>query len=321
MSEKSERLYKGITNVDDDLIQELHVSPQMREVLERDVLTEEVPVQEVEVQKTTEEEASVQEIVEQKATKYNHSSPRRRWCAAAAVAALLVVIGVAGSVAVKIRSGGETADNLDTKMGGSLDTVIGKKEDNACTALTAEEITEADIDCSGLEKLEKEIQKKADYGEIKESVAVWIADGTEGFLLTDAGNLAVSTCSMPMINLSDLSVSEVVYEFLFAEEQPVGYIQFFMGNGSLNHNTSLLTPQTHSYFLDFLAEHPGESFLVLSDGMSCYFLGEDNVLYRASNGTGANELTIDGDCYHAFPYEKMAVSYEKIMSQVVVIGE
>jgi hypothetical protein len=126
---------------------------------------------------------------------------------------------------------------------------------------------------------------------------------------------------MPMINLSDLSVSEVVYEFLFAEEQPVGYIEFFMGNGSLSYSISLLTPQTHGYFLDFLDEHPGESFLVLSDGMSCYFLGEDNVLYRASSGTAANGLTIDGDCYHVFPYEKMAVSYEKIMSQVVVIGE
>jgi hypothetical protein len=292
----------------------------MRKVLERDVLAEEVPVQEVEAQKITEEEASVQEIVEQKATKYNHSSAHRRWCAAAAVVALLVVIGVAGSAAVKTRSGGETADNLDTKMGGSLDTVIGKK-DKARTVLTAEDITEADIDCSGLEALEKKIQKKADYAEIKESVEVWIAEGVEGFLLTDAGNLAISTCNMPMINLSDLSVSEVVYEFLFAEEQPVGYIEFFMGNGSLSYSISLLTPQTHGYFLDFLDEHPGESFLVLSDGMSCYFLGEDNVLYRASSGTVANELTIDGDCYHAFPYEKMAVSYEKIMNQVVVIGE
>jgi hypothetical protein len=286
MSEKSERLYTGITHVDENLIQELYVSPQM-----------------------------------QKATKYNHSSPRRKWYAAAAVAVLLVVIGAAGNAAVKTRSGGEIADSLDTKMGGSLDTVIGKKEDNARTALTEEEITEADIDDSGLEKLEKEIQKKADYGEIKESVAEWIAEGAEGFLLTDAGHLAVSTCNMPMINLSNLSVSEVAYEFLFSEEESVGYVQFFMGKGSLSYSISLLTPQTHGYFLDFLAEHPGESFLVLSDGMSCYFLGEDNVLYRASSGTVANELTIDGDCYHAFPYEKMAVSYEKIMNQVVVIGE
>jgi hypothetical protein len=286
MSEKSERLYTGITNVDENLIQELYVSPQMQE-----------------------------------ATKHSHHKARRRWCAAAAVVALVVVIGAAGGAAVRTRSGGETAGSLDTKMGGSLDTVIGKKEDNARTALTAEEITEAGIDCSGLENLEKEIQNKADYGEIKESVAVWIAEGTEGFLLTDAGNLAVSTCNMPMINLRDLSVSEVAYEFLFTEEEPVGYIEFFMGKGSLSYSISLLTPQTHSYFLDFLAEHPGESFLVLSDGMSCYFLGEDNVLYRASSGTVSNEITIDGDCYHAFPYEKMAVSYEKIMNQVVVIGE
>jgi hypothetical protein len=276
MSEKSERLYTGITNVDDDLIQELQET---------------------------------------------HSRPaHRRWYAAAAVVALVAAIGVAGSAAVKTRSGGETANNLGTKMGGSLDTVIGKK-DKARTALTAEEITEADIDCSGLEKHEKKIQKKADYAEIKESVAVWIAEESEGFLLTDVSALAVSTCDMPMINLSDLSVSEVVYEFLFTEEQPVGYIQFFTVNGSLKYNLSLLTPQTHSYFLDFLADHPGESFLVLTDGMSCYFLSEDNVLYRASSGTTTNELTIDGDCYHAFPYEKIAVSYEKIMSQVTVIGE
>jgi hypothetical protein len=288
MSEKSERLYTGITNVDDDLIQELE-----------DVASETDPAQPFK----------------------KHSRPaHRRWYAAAAVVALVAAIGVAGSAAVKTRSGGETANNLDTKMGGSLDTVIGKKDESR-TALTAEEITEADIDCSGLEKLEKKIQKKVDYAEIKESVAVWIAEGTEGFLLTDVSALAVSTCDMPMINLSDLSVSEVVYEFLFTEEQPVGYIQFFTVNGSLNHNTSLLTPQTHSYFLDFLADHPGESFLVLSDGMSCYFLSEDNVLYRASSGTTTNELTIDGDCYHAFPYERLAVSYEEIMSQVTVIED
>jgi hypothetical protein len=289
MSEKSERLYTGITNVDDDLIQEL-----------QGTLSETDPAQPFE--------------------KPSHRA-HRRWYAAVAVVAIVAAIGVAGSAAVKTRSGGETTGNLDTKLGGSLDTVIGKKEDNARTALTAEEITEADIDCSGLEKLEKKIQKKADYAEIKKSVAVWIAEGTEGFLLTDVSALAVSTCDMPMINISDLSVSEVVYEFLFAEEQPVGYIQFFTVNGRLNHNTSLLTPTTHSYFLDFLADHPGESFLVLSDGMSCYFLSEDNVLYRASSGTTTNELTIDGDCYHAFPYEKIAVSYEKIMSQVTVIGE
>jgi hypothetical protein len=288
MSEKSERLYTGITNVDDDLIQELA-------------------------------EASSETDPEQPFEKHSHRA-HRRWYAAAAVVALVAAIGVAGSAAVKTRSGGETANNLDTKLGGSLDTVIGKK-DEASTVLTAEEITEADIDCSGLEKLEKKIQKKADYAEIKESVAVWIAEGTEGFLLTDVSALAVSTCDMPMINLSDLSVSEVVYEFLFAEEQPVGYIQFFTVNGSLNHNTSLLTPTTHSYFLDFLADHPGESFLVLTDGMSCYFLSEDNVLYRASSGTTTNEFIIDGDCYHAFPYEKLSVSYEKIMSQVTVIGE
>jgi hypothetical protein len=297
MSEKSERLYTGITNIDDDLIQELQEAPEnLAEDREN-------------VAKTS-----------SSATKRRRPA-HRRWFAAAAVVALVAAIGVAGSAAVKTRSGGETANNLDTKLGGSLDTVIGKKEDNARTALTAEEITEADIDCSGLEKLEKKIQKKADYAEIKESVAVWIAEGTEGFLLTDVSALAVSTCDMPMINISDLSVSEVVYEFLFTEELPVGYIQFFMVNGRLNHNTSLLTSQTHGYFLDFLADHPGESFLVLSDGMSCYFLSEDNVLYRASSGTVANELTIDGDCYHAFPYEKLAVSYEEIMSQVTVMGE
>jgi hypothetical protein len=289
MSERSERLYTGITNVDEDLIQELA--------------------------EASSEPDSAQPF--EKSSRPAH----RRWCTAAAVVALLVAIGVAGGAAVKTRSGGEFANNLDTKMGGSLDTVIGKKEDNARTVLTAEEITEADIDCSGLEKLEKKIQKKADYGEIKESVAVWIAEGTEGFLLTDASNLAVSTCDMPMINLSDLSVAEVAYEFLFSEEQPVGYVELFMGKGSLSYSISLLTPQTHGYFLDFLADHPGESFLVLTDGTSGYFLSEDNVLYRALNGTVANELTIDGDCYHAFPYEKMAVSYEKIMSQVAVIGE
>jgi hypothetical protein len=288
MSEKSERLYTGITNVDDDLIQEL-----------QEASSETDPAQPFE-----------------KSSRPAH----RKWYAAAAVVALVAAIGVAGSAAVKTRSGGETANNLDTKMGGSLDTVIGKKDESR-TALTAEEITEADIDCSGLEKLEKKIQKKADYAEIKGSVAVWIAEGTEGFLLTDVSALAVSTCDMPMINLSDLSVSEVVYEFLFTEEQPVGYIQFFTVNGRLNHNTSLLTPTTHSYFLDFLADHPGESFLVLSDGMSCYFLSEDNVLYRASSGTTTNELTIDGDCYHAFPYERLAVSYEEIMSQVTVIED
>jgi hypothetical protein len=289
MSEKSERLYTGITNVDDDLIQEL-------------------------------EEASSETDPAQHFEKRRRPT-HRRWYAAAAVVALVAAIGVAGSAAVKTRSGGEIANNLDTKMGGSLDTVIGKKEDNARTALTAEEITEADIDCSGLEKLEKKIQKKADYAEIKESVAVWIAEGTEGFLLTDVSALAVSTYDMPMINLSDLSVSGVVYEFLFAEEQPVGYIQFFTVNGSLKYNISLLRPQTSGYFLDFLADHPGESFLVLTDGTSSYFLSEDNVLYRASSGTVANELTIDGDCYHAFPYERLAVSYEKIMSQVTVIED
>jgi hypothetical protein len=297
MSEKSERLYTGITNVADDLIQE---QQEASENLEDD-----------------RENAAKHKS----STTKNHNRPaHRRWYAAAAVVALVAAIGVAGSAAVKTRSGGETTGNLDTKMGGSLDTVIGKK-DEARTALTAEEITEADIDCSGLEALEKKIQKKADYAEIKESVEVWIAEGTEGFLLTDVSALAVSTCDMPMINLSDLSVSEVVYEFLFTEEQPVGYLQFFTVNGSLNHNTSLLTPQTHSYFLDFLADHPGESFLVLSDGMSCYFLSEDNVLYQASSGMTTKELTIGGDCYHAFPYEKLSVSYEEIMSQVMVIGD
>jgi hypothetical protein len=123
---------------------------------------------------------------------------------------------------------------------------------------------------------------------------------------------------MPLINVKDLTPGNIVYEFLFSGDEPVGYVMFFIADHKLRYSISLNTATTYGYYFDFLADHPNESFIVLTDGYSSYFLSEDNRLYNASTGSIVDDISITGDCYHAFSYDKIGVSYEEIVNQDIL---
>jgi hypothetical protein len=126
---------------------------------------------------------------------------------------------------------------------------------------------------------------------------------------------------MPLINLADLTPGNIVYEFLFDDEEPVGYVMFFMADHKLSYSISLNRANTYGYYFDFLTDHQNQSFIVLTDGFTSYFLSEDNLLYHASTGNITDDISIIGDCYHAFSYEKIEVSYEDIMNQVMGVQD
>lgn len=209
----------------------------------------------------------------------------------------------------------------DIKMGGNSEAKIGTRDGEGLEALNAEEITEVGIDDTLLSTLEKNILKNADYEQLSSDIEQWITEGTEGFLLSDTEDLSISKYNMYMIRLEDAAVANIAYEFLFSNGEPVGYVMFFMANGELNYNISLNTADTYGYYLDFLVNHKGVEFVVLTDGLSEYFLSEDNVLYNPSTGGIVNQIAVEGDCYQVLEIYGVSVSYEKIMARVEQISE
>lgn len=200
---------------------------------------------------------------------------------------------------------------------GDLTMKMGTKPDEEFNYLNADELT--DIDDTAFVKLEKAIKKKADYAEIKDAVEVWIAEGSEGFLLTDTEALSISTYNMPIVNVTNLTVSNIAYQYLFSNEESVGYVMYFMADGKLNDNISLHVADTRGDYFQFLQNHKDMSFIVVTDGFTQYFLGEDNNVYNISTGNKVFWFTVEGDCYQALGADKVSVSYEKIVNQVEVI--
>jgi hypothetical protein len=200
----------------------------------------------------------------------------------------------------------------------ATEMLIGQKEDFEFSALSEQNIAAADINYSDLEQLEEKIQNETDYEALAREIAELVEGGAEGFLLSDTSNLKISTFPMPLINVKDLTPGNIVYEFLFSGDDPVGYVMFFFADHKLSYSISLNRENTYGYYFDFLADHPNESFIVLTDGYTSYFLSEDNRLYNASTGNIVDDISITGDCYHAFSYDKIGVSYEEIVNQDIL---
>ncbi len=82
----------------------------------------------------------------------------------------------------------------------------------------------------------------------------------------------------------------------------------------LNIDTSTLTQ------LDkMIREQADYSQILWNDGLSSYFLGEDNLLYNPSTGSVLNKISVEGDCYNALATEELTVSYEKVVSQTQIM--
>ena len=161
--------------------------------------------------------------------------------------------------------------------------------------------------------------KQVDYSQIANDIERLIEDGTEGFLLTDTNNLCISKQNLYMIDLSGASVANIAYEFIFSDDNVVGYIMFFAAGGKLEYSISLNTPYTIGYYFDFLNDNQDMSFVVLTDGFSGYFLGENNRVYNARTGKVTDDFPVTGDCYQALNVNEMDISYQKIMEQITPI--
>lgn len=212
----------------------------------------------------------------------------------------------------------KTEGNPDIKMGGNTEITIGTREGDKPISLNAEEIANTPIDTSQLEKL-KSLMKQVDYSQIANDIERLIEDGTEGFLLTDTNNLCISKQNLYMIDLSGASVANIAYEFIFSDDNVVGYIMFFAAGGKLEYSISLNTPYTIGYYFDFLNDNQDMSFVVLTDGFSGYFLGENNRVYNARTGKVTDDFPVTGDCYQALNVNEMDISYQKIMEQITPI--
>ncbi len=209
--------------------------------------------------------------------------------------------------------------NTTTYPKSDLTIKMGTKPDEEFKFLNAEELTH--IDDSEFVRLEKAIKKKADYVEIKDSVEMWIAEGTEGFKLTDTEDLSISTYNMPLVNVTEATVANIAYVYLFSDGESVGYVMFFITDGKLNYNISLNVADTRGDYLQFLENHKDMSFIAVTDGFTHYFLGEDNNVYNISTGNKVFWFTVEGDCYQALGADKISVSYEKIVNQIEMIQD
>lgn len=280
MRREAEKLYNGITCIDDELIVEYDDSAAKRSP--------------------------------------DHESEffRKRFQILTLASAIIILV-VAGFVLGR-NIPVKTEGNPDIKMGGNTEITIGTREGDKPISLNAEEIANTPIDTSQLEKL-KSLMKQVDYSQIANDIERLIEDGTEGFLLTDTNNLCISKQNLYMIDLSGASVANIAYEFIFSDDNVVGYIMFFAAGGKLEYSISLNTPYTIGYYFDFLNDNQDMSFVVLTDGFSGYFLDENNRVYNARTGKVTDDFPVTGDCYQALNVNEMDISYQKIMEQITPI--
>lgn len=229
---------------------------------------------------------------------------------------LLVVTVVISAVVINIYDQDEIRDSSNIKEGTELDMNIGQNESPELSILVADRI---DIDYSTNDILKKYLCENVDYKQIKKDILRCVSISTEDFLLQNVDQLEISLFNMSMVNINESSTLNCVYQFLFYENNPVGYVEFYLVDENLNYGISLNTADTYGYFFDFLSNHRDMSFILLTDGYRWFFLSEDNVLYNSVTGTIASDVSIVGDCYHSFDYEKISVSYNSIVMQIEII--
>lgn len=201
-------------------------------------------------------------------------------------------------------------NDLNHKMGGVTDEIIGKKDNNYVFEPNAAKISESDIDYSLSDKV-KEIVETEGYSRIFEDICEWI-HGEDGINMTDTSNLSISTNNMVMINLRDGSVS-AVYKFIYCDDKQIGNLMFHEYEGKVDFTLSPVIEDTDGFYMHFLKNNQDMNFILLTDGTEIYFLSEDNRIYNPSTGAEA-KIAVEGDCFHAFA-EDMIVSYEILKEQ------
>lgn len=286
MSKEAEKLFQGITNIEDDLLEELESYASLR-----------VP------------------FIDHFFGRLLSMHIRKTALIPAVLLVCLVLIITMNNNGMGnhpiTNKGTEPIISTGGYSEGTL--VIGKRDGERLSGLDAEELTNISIDDAQFLKLEKAIKKHADYEEITNAFE------REKQEILD--RLSISTYNVTMIKLNDATVAPVAYEFLFADSEPVGYVEFFLANGELMYNTAFLAEDSYGYFYDFLAQNKNKSFILLNDGYSNYFLGEDNIIYNPSTGNAMNKISVEGDCYQALEGYGISVSYEKIVNEIAGIGE
>lgn len=73
-----------------------------------------------------------------------------------------------------------------------------------------------------------------------------------------------------------------------------------------------LTYSVNTAIMDAFNEAPDEKYIFLYNGRFTQILDSHNVLH---SGSIDYDITVDGDYYHALDYEKIAVSYQDILSE------
>lgn len=73
-----------------------------------------------------------------------------------------------------------------------------------------------------------------------------------------------------------------------------------------------LTYSVDAAIMDAFTEAPDEKYIFLYNGRFVQILDSHNILH---SGSIDNDITVEGDYYHALDYEKIAVSYQDIISE------
>jgi|GEM_PF-4346368 len=203
---------------------------------------------------------------------------------------------------------------LNVEMGGVLDVIIGKRDENGKIMLDAEVIKGADY--SLLETVETYLKKEVNYEEIVQGIEIVAGDVTSDFLIANAGKICISKNCMPVIYLNSNAVS-AIYHFLFVNDRIVGDLLFFEHDGKVGYSIELYTEDVGGIYTDYLMVNQGKEFIAIGDEMgTIYFLSEENTVIKPSTGNKANDINVDGDCYNAFS-DKVKVSFGKISEETI----
>lgn len=238
-----------------------------------------------------------------------------------AIATVCIIFAFASVVIIGVFRGERVnwRELLTVEMGGALDVIIGKRDENGKIVLEEEVIKEATIDYSILATMEEYFQNEGKYEEVAQRIETVVGDVTSEFLIANAGEICISKHGMPIIYLNSNAVLEIYY-FLFVNDRVVGYLLFFEHDGKVDYTIHLYTEDVGGIYSDYLTANQGKAFVAIGDGRGhIYFLSEENIVIKPSTGSEDKSFTVVGDCYNEFS-DNVKISFEKISEETIKIS-
>lgn len=202
---------------------------------------------------------------------------------------------------VEEKSTKET-NNLNEKIGETKEKVYECDE---------EVLKKQDIEYNYIMNIEEKLEEEAFLNELKEGLNN-LREDVNSFLYEERGCF-LSLENVCYFNIVENALMDGVNCYFFTEDkEPAGEVMFFLNNGKIDHNISWYTRDSMSYILKKLSENPDEKYVILTNGYN-------HTLIDKFNSSSNIDFKIKGDVYHVLDYERIGVSYDSLIQNMIWI--